>query len=63
MFKNPVIAGFVLNQGNQGNIREFYFNKKYQGQIREKREKSSESGKNQGFFSFLTQGLEFTFAN
>ena len=38
-------AGFLPNQGNQGNIREFYFDLKYQGKIREKRKEIGNQGK------------------
>ena len=39
-------TGFLPNQGNQGNIREFYFDLKYQG----KKKRNGKSGKNQGNF-------------
>ena len=49
------ITGFLPNQGNQGNIREFYFDLKYQGKIRAKKKRNWKSGK---FFSFLLITLQ-----
>ena len=55
-------SGFLPNQGNQGNIREFYFDLKYQGKIREKKKRNWKSGKNQGNF-FLIAILNESFLN
>ena len=45
-------SGFLPNQGNQGNIREFYFDLKYQGKIREKRKEIGNQGKIREIFPF-----------
>ena len=45
-----IFPGFLPNQSNQGNIREFYFDLKYQGKIRGEKKRNGKSGKNQGNF-------------
>ena len=51
-------AGFLPNQGNQGNIREFYFYLKYQGKIREKRKEIANQGKIREIFLILLITLQ-----
>ena len=52
------VTGFLPNQGNQGNIREFYFDLKYQGKIREKRKKIGNQGKIREIFLILLITLQ-----
>ena len=55
------ISGFLpnqANQANQGNIREFYFDLKYQGRIREKRKKIGNQGKIRKIFLILLITLQ-----
>ena len=56
-----LITGFLPNQGNQGNIREFYFDLKYQGKIREKRKKIGNQGNFSHFAHYFAKNINDCF--